>query len=80
MAIGLVLLSVGKPLGLLKVATLIMNFALGFSCLHTLFINLTMLPKALRPGWFSRIGLLVAGVFFFTLATITAIETVRGYL
>ncbi len=80
MAIGLVLLSVGKPLGLLKIATLIMNFALGFSCLHTLVINLTMLPKPLRPGWFSRIGMLVAGVFFFSLATITAIETVRGYL
>ncbi len=80
MAVGLVLLSVGKPLGLLKMATLIMNFALGFSCLHTLVINLTLLPKPLRPGWFARAGLLVSGVFFFSLATITAIETVRGYL
>ena len=32
MTIGLCLLSVGKPLGLLKIATNIMNFALGFSC------------------------------------------------
>ena len=48
------LLSVGKPLGLLKIATHIMNFALGFSCFHTLVINLTLLPKPLRPGWFAR--------------------------
>ncbi len=80
MGVGLVLLSFGKPLGLLKVATLIMNFALGFSCLHTLVINLTLLPKGIRPGWFARIGMLLAGVFFFALATITAIETLRPYL
>ena len=78
-AVGLVLLSIGKPLGLLKVATLIMNFALGFSCFHTLVINLTLLPRQLRPGWFARAGLFIAGMFFFTLATITLVETVRPY-
>jgi hypothetical protein len=77
MLIGLILLSTGKPLGLLKIATNIMNFALGFSCIHTLVINLTLLPKPLRPGWFARAGLVAAGVFFFTLATITAIESLR---
>jgi hypothetical protein len=80
MAIGLVLLSVGKPLVLLKAATLVMNFALGFSCIHTLVINLVLLPKPIRPGWFARLGLLGGGVFFFSLATITAIETLRPYL
>jgi hypothetical protein len=79
MGIGLVLLSLGKPLGLLEAATLVMNFALGFSCLHTLVINLTLLPKELRPGWIARICLFTAGVFFFSLATITAIEQLRPY-
>jgi hypothetical protein len=79
MGVGLVLLSVGKPLGLLKVATLIMNFALGFSCFHTLVINRLLLPKALRGGWFVRLGLLGAGIFFSTLATITLVETLRPY-
>jgi hypothetical protein len=79
MSVGLVLLSVGKPLGLLKSATLIMNFALGFSCLHTVVINLTLLPKPLRPGWFARTGLFLAGIFFFALGTITAIEAARPY-
>jgi hypothetical protein len=79
MGVGLVLLSVGKPLGLLKMATLIMNFALGFSCFHTLVINLTLLPAPLRPGWLARAGLIVSGVFFFSLAVITAVEAVRPY-
>jgi hypothetical protein len=80
MGLGLFLLSVSEPLALLTVATNIMNFALGFSCLHTLVINLTLLPKPLRPGWLACTGLAAAGVFFFTLATITAIETVRVML
>lgn len=75
MALGLVLLSIGKPLGLLTTAATIMNFALGFSCFHTLVINLTLLPRELRPGWFSRTGLFLGGVFFSVLATITAIKT-----
>ena len=79
MVIGLFLLSTGKPLGLLKIATNIMNFALGFSCFHTLVINLTLLPRELRPGWFARLGLAAAGVFFFSLGTITAVETLRPY-
>ena len=77
MVIGVFLLAIGKPLVLLMVGTNIMNFALGFSCIHTLVINLTLLPKPLRPGWFARFGLAASGVFFFSLATITAIETAR---
>ncbi len=80
MALGLVMLSTGKPLGLLTTATTIMNFALGFSCFHTLVINVTLLPHDLRPGWFSRLGLFAGGVFFSVLAVITAIETVRQML
>jgi hypothetical protein len=57
-----------------------MNYALGVSCFHTLVINLTLLPRELRPGWFSRIGLVIGGLFFSVLATITAIETVRKLL
>ena len=45
-AFGLVMLSINKPLQLLKIATNIMNFALGFSCFHTLDVNTTLLPPA----------------------------------
>ncbi len=77
MVLGLFLLAIGKPLMLLKIGTNIMNFALGFSCFHTLVINLTLLPRELRPGWFARLGLSAGGLFFLSLATITAIETLR---
>jgi len=80
MTLGLILLSTSTPLALLTIATNIMNFALGFSCFHTLVINLTLLPKPLRPGWFARFGLAAAGIFFFSLATISAAEILRVYL
>ncbi len=78
-SLGVALLWYGKPLMLLKIGTNFMNFALGFSCLHTLVINTTLLPKPLRPGWFVRVALLAASVFFLTLAVITSIETLRPY-
>ncbi len=74
--LGLILLSVGKPLALLTSASAIMNYALGFSCFHTLVINLTLLPPELRPGWIPRIGLVIGGLFFTILATITAIDQI----
>jgi hypothetical protein len=80
MTLGLFLLLTSEPLALLTIATNIMNFALGFSCFHTLVINLTLLPRELRPGWFARAGLVAAGVFFFALAGISAAETLRFYL
>jgi hypothetical protein len=38
-------------------------------------LNLILLPRELRPGWFMRIALALAGLFFVTLATITALKT-----
>jgi hypothetical protein len=65
---------------LLKVATNIFNYALGFSCWHALAVNLILLPRELRPGWFVRIGMLLAGAFFMTVAgltTYTALVTIK---
>ena len=74
---GLVALSFERPGRLLLYATMIYNYALGFSCWHTLGVNLTMLPRELRPGWFVRIGMVLAGFFFFALAIFTTINTLR---
>lgn len=71
---GMIMLSVAPPLGLLKIAANIFNYALGFSCFHTLAINLTLLPRELRPGWLARIGLCCAGLFFTSLAAITTLK------
>jgi hypothetical protein len=40
------------------------NYALGFSCLHTLVINLTLLPRPLRPHLWQQIGLVLGAIFF----------------
>ncbi|MEX0727816.1 MAG: Nramp family divalent metal transporter [Planctomycetaceae bacterium] len=68
---GLVMLSL-EPGNLIKIATTIFNFALGFSCWHTLFVNCILLPKELRPNLFIRIAMIVAGLFFWIVATISA--------
>ncbi|MBI3462312.1 MAG: Nramp family divalent metal transporter [Planctomycetes bacterium] len=60
---------------LILIATNIYNFALGFSCFHTLVINCVLLPRELRPGWFARIGLLLAGTFFMLIAGLTIYGT-----
>ena len=71
---SLVMLSI-NPGDLIKYATMFFNIALGFSCWHALVTNLTLLPRPLRPGWFMRIGMVVAGGYFFTLGVITVLET-----
>lgn len=71
---GLTMLTLSKPEALLLIATTIFNFALGFSCWHTLWLNLVLLPKELRPNWFIRIALFSAGCFFWMVATVSALQ------
>ncbi len=78
-AFALVMLTVGKPKQLLIYATIFYNFALGFSCFHTLAVNLLLLPRELRPGWFVRLAMIAAGLFFTALAAVSALEKL-GYL
>jgi hypothetical protein len=74
---GMIMLSLGRPVTLLLVATTIFNFALGFSCWHTLWLNLVLLPQQIRPGWFARITLFLSGCFFWTVATVSATITLK---
>lgn len=69
---GLVMLSLREPADLLKIATTIFNFALGFSCWHTLFVNCLLLPKELRPNLLVRAAMFLAGLFFWIVATFSA--------
>jgi hypothetical protein len=62
------------PLGVFKYATTGYNFAFAFSAWHTIFVNTILLPPAIRPGWFQRIGLFGAGLFFFSLGTISVLQ------
>jgi hypothetical protein len=75
LAFGLVALWMAPPRRLILFATTVYNYALGVSCWHTLVVNLTLLPPELRPGWFSRVGLVVSGIFFTALAVISTLRT-----
>lgn len=46
------------------------NYALGFSCLHTLVVNLTLLPQELKPRMWQRVGLVLGSVFFLTIGVL----------
>ena len=79
---GVIMLTREAPTTLLFIAAMISNFALGFSCLHSLAANLILLPRELRPGWFCRSSLFLAGLFFLFVAmisTFTALK-VKGVL
>ena len=65
------LIFVPDPGNLLIFATMIYNYALGFSCLHTLAVNMILLPRELRPGWFVRVALVASAVFFLFVAVLT---------
>jgi hypothetical protein len=66
------------PQTLLHISTMIMNFALGFSCLHALAVNLILLPRELRPNWFIRIALASTGLFFLTMASLATYVSLFG--
>ncbi len=68
---GLIALRITPNPLVLAIATGVMwNFALGFSSLHTLWVNLRLLPKPLRPGWLQCAGLIGCAVFYIGISTI----------
>lgn len=70
----LIMLSLNKPDQLLTIATLFYNFALGVSCWHTLGVNMTLLPPALRPRPAVRVGMFLVGAYFFTLGYVATLD------
>lgn len=74
-SLGLVMLMF-EPGKLVQYSTMVYNVALGFSCWHTLVLNMVLLPKELRPGWFVRIALAATGLFFFSLGTVVILDKV----
>jgi hypothetical protein len=75
-AFGLVMLSMNEPTRLLLLAGMIYNFALAFSCFHTVFVNTVLLPKELRPGWIIRMLLVGFGTFFLLVGILATLHDV----
>jgi hypothetical protein len=63
-----------KPAFVFRLSTTFYNFAFAFSAWHTLAVNTILLPKELRPNWFIRIGLILAGVYFSALGVIATMK------
>jgi hypothetical protein len=62
---GLVALTIApNPLVLAVLTGVLMNFGMGISALHVLYVSLRLLPAELRPGWLLRVGLVGCSVFF----------------
>jgi hypothetical protein len=59
-----------NPLVLAIASGVMMNFALGFSAVHTLIVNLKLLPAQLRPGWVQCAGLAGCAVFYVGISAI----------
>jgi hypothetical protein len=72
-----VLMLMPNPLTMVKVATALFNFALGFSALHALFVNTLLLPKALRPSTLTRTMLFGCFLFFTGVSTLSVMGSLR---
>ena len=74
-SVGLFMLIFVNSTELLVWSTIIYNYALGFSCIHVIFINTVLLPRELRPPK-SRLAILAfGGVFFTFMAIISMLAT-----
>lgn len=67
---GMLTLYFFDPLQTAKIGTSIQNVALGFSAVHTLVVNRTLLPRQLKPNLFMQLGLVTCGVFFFGISAV----------
>lgn len=72
---GLIMLTLVPGDKLLTLATgILYNYALGFSCFHVLYVNRTLLPKVIQPGWFQQTGLVLGGIYFSTMAIVSTTQ------
>lgn len=79
MFLGLVVLIFIPGDTLLVTATGMMyNYALGFSCLHTLVINCTLLPRELQPKLWQKTGLVFGAIFFISIGVLATYDAAPG--
>lgn len=67
---GLGAMTLFDPIQILKLAGVLMDVSLGFASWHTLYVNLALLPRELRPNWLMRIGTFLCGAFFLAASVI----------
>ena len=73
---GLVVLRM-PALDIAKIGAVLGNVALGFSALHALYANRTLMPKVLQPHWVLQIGVLLCGIFFIGISLVVMAELIN---
>jgi hypothetical protein len=58
----------GTPKLMTLVIANLNNLAIGITAFQLLWINVTLLPKELRPRWYHRTGMVCCGVFYLGLS------------
>jgi hypothetical protein len=61
-------------LDIAKIGAVLGNIALGFSALHSLYANRTLMPKPLRPHWLMQIGVVLCGLFFIGISMVVMVD------
>ena len=65
---GLVILIQFPAVQIAKMAAVLQNIALGSVSLMSIYVNRTLLPKEVQPGWFHQLGVLLCGLFFLSIS------------
>ena len=64
----------GTPKLMTVVIANLNNLAIGLTALHLLWINCRLLPPAIRPRWYQRLGVAGCAVFYLGLALLVFIH------
>jgi hypothetical protein len=77
---GLIALRLTQPIVLLQLGANMAGIVFVILGLHTLRVNTTLLPAPLRPGWGSRIGLVLLVCFYGGFVSLWLLGVLRRFL
>lgn len=66
--LSFIILVAFPPVKIAIVSAVLQNIALGSTALMSLYVNRSLLPKELHPGWFHQIGVVLCGIFFLSIS------------
>lgn len=79
-AAAIFLLAGDAPKLMVTVIANLNNVALGLTAFHVLWINRTLLPSALRPRWYSQLGIAGCGLFYTGIAVLVFVVKILPLL
>jgi hypothetical protein len=71
---GLIALTLFDPLQIAKISGVLMNVALGWTAIHAVYANRTLLPRELQSPLVMQLGAIGCGIFFLGVSTIVILN------